>query len=58
MGVLLPGFEGRNPPFKNTGKRTFQEIFADKSLNKYSPTKRGGMFPGAAVSGMFHTQLA
>ena len=36
----------------------FQEIFADKSLNKYSPTKRGGMYHWAVVSGPFHNQLA
>jgi hypothetical protein len=35
-----------------------QEIFADKSLNKYSPTKRGGMYSGAVVSGTSHKQLA
>jgi hypothetical protein len=47
-------------PLKTTdkGKRMFQEIFADKSLNKYSPTKRGGMYPGAVVSGTSHKQLA
>jgi hypothetical protein len=35
----------------------FQEIFADKSLNKYSLTKRGGMYPGAVVSGTSYRQL-